>query len=110
MHREDSRAPGSGYCIQILTIDGELQEDVSEKSFYIENISRGGFCFVAEIDLEIDSRLLVLLRFPDEKAQEVLGRICYSNAAVNADGTAYGFSVIKGFYSIPQGPVTHQQE
>ena len=110
MLREDSRTPGSGYCIQILTIDGKAQEDVSEKSFYIENISRGGFCFVAEIALEIDSRLLVLLRFPDERTQEVLGRICYSNANVNGDGTAYGFSVIKGFYSMSQGSVAHQQE
>ena len=110
MHREDSRTPGSGYCLQILAIDGEVQEGVSEKLFYIENISRGGFCFVAEIDLEIDSRLLVLLRFPDGRTQEVLGRICYCNAQVKGDGDAYGFSVIKGFYSISQESVVYQQE
>jgi hypothetical protein len=100
MLREDSRAPGSGYCLQILTIDGQIQDDISNKSFYIENISRGGFRFVAEIDLEIDSRLQVLLRFPDEHTQEVLGRICYSNAVPEGSGVAYGFSVIEGFYSI----------
>lgn len=108
MLREDGRAPGSGYCIQILTIDGQVQEHISQKSFYIENISRGGFRFVAEIELEIDCRLLVLLRFPDERTQEVLGRICYSNTQDNGDGVAYGFSVIEGFYSISSETVVHR--
>ena len=100
MHREGSRSAGSGYCIQILTLDGQVQEDISQKSFYIENISRGGFRFIAKLDLEIDSRLKVLLRFPDESVQEVLGRICYCDASVEDDDIAYGFSVIEGFYSL----------
>lgn len=100
MLREDGRNPGSGYCIQILTIDGQVQQDIAQKSFYIENISRGGFRFIASIDLEIDSRLQILLRFPDERTQDVLGRICYCDAAVEGDGIAYGFSVIDGFYSL----------
>ena len=100
MPREGSRKAGSGYCIQILTIDGQVQDDISQKSFYIQNISRGGFRFIAKIDLEIDSRLQVLLRFPDERVQEVLGRICYCNAVSEGDDIAYGFSVIEGFYSL----------
>ncbi len=100
MVREVGRDSGSGYCIQILAIDGQTQQDIAQKSFYIENISRGGFRFVATIDLEIDSRLKILLRFPDERQQEVTGRICYSDTTIEGDGIAYGFSVIDGFYSL----------
>ena len=101
MHREDSRNMGEGYCIQILTIDGQVQQELAQKSFFIENISRGGFRFRASIELEIDSRIQVLLRFPDERAQEVLGRICYCDSPDDGDeGKAYGFSVLDGFYSL----------
>lgn len=100
MLREDCRNPGDGHCIQILTVDGQVQEDLAQKSFYIENISRGGFRFIAAIDLEIDSRLQVLLRFPDERTLEVLGRISYCDTTLEGDSNAYGFSVIDGFYSL----------
>ena len=100
MLREDSRNPGDGYCIQILTIDGKAQESLSQKSLYIENISRGGFRFHAALDLHVDARIKVLLRFPDERSQEVLGRICYSVKSEEDDTTAYGFSVVEGFYSL----------
>ena len=100
MLREDSRNPGDGYCIQILTIDGKAQEGLSQKSIYIENISRGGFRFVAAIDLQIDTRIKVLLRFPDERTQEVLGRICYCVKSEDDETTAYGFSVVEGFYTL----------
>jgi len=100
MVREVGRGSGSGYCIQILAIDGQTQQDIAQKSFYIENISRGGFRFIATIDLEIDSRLKILLRFPDERQQEVTGRICYSDTTIEGDAIAYGFSVIDGFYSL----------
>lgn len=102
MLREDSRNLGDGYCIQILTIDGVVRQELAQKSFYIENISRGGFRFIAMIDLEIDSRMQVLLRFPDGRTQEVLGRICYCDTTFSGedDGYAYGFSVLDGFYSL----------
>lgn len=100
MHRENRRASGDGYCIQILAIDGQIQDDLSQKSFYIENISRGGFRFIAAIELEIDIRLQVLLRFPDESTQEVLGRISYCDTTAGGGSNAYGFSVINGFYSL----------
>lgn len=100
MLREDSRNPGDGYCIQILTIDGKAQEELSQKSIYIENISRGGFRFVAELELHVDARIKVLLRFPDERTQEVLGRVCYSVKSEDDDTAAYGFSVIDGFYTL----------
>lgn len=100
MLREDSRNMGEGYCIQILSIDGKVQQDLAQKSFFIENISRGGFRFKATIDFEIDSRLQVLLRFPDERTQEVLGRICYCDSTTDGESKAYGFSVLDGFYSL----------
>ena len=103
MPREENRNPVNGYCVQINVINNEAQEDLSHKSFYIKNISRGGFCFIADIELEIDDRIKVLLRFPDEHAQEVLGRICYCNDLDNGDGYAYGFSVLDGFYSLKPG-------
>ena len=100
MLREDSRNSGDGYCIQILTIDGRVQEDLAQKSFYIENISKGGFRFIVAMEFEIESRLRVLLKFPDGRAQEVLGRICYCDDVAEGDGKAYGFSVLNGFYSL----------
>ena len=100
MQREDGRDPGNGYCIQILTVDGQSQQDIAQKSFYIENISRGGFRFIATISLEIDNQLQVMLRFPDDRTEEVLGRICYCDESIEGDGVAYGFSVIDGFYQL----------
>jgi hypothetical protein len=100
MLREDGREPVTGYCIQILTIDGQVQEDIAQKSFYVENISRGGFRFIASIGLEIDNRLQVVLKFPDERTEEVLGRICYCDETIKGDDVAYGFSVIEGFYQL----------
>ena len=100
MLREDSRNPVEGHCIQILAIDNRAQQDLSQKSFFIENISRGGFRFVAAIDLELESRLQVLLRFPDGRTQEVLGRICYCDTPLDNEIKAYGFSVLDGFYSL----------
>lgn len=103
MLREDSRNPGDGYCIQILIINGEAKEDLSQRSFYVENISRGGFRFISDIDFEIDDRLRVLLSFPDGRTHEVLGRVCYCDEEKNEEGYAYGFSVIDGFYSLFPG-------
>lgn len=100
MQREDGRNPGNGYCIQILTINGQAQQELAQKSFYIENISRGGFRFIATISLEIDNQLQVILKFPDERTEEVLGRICYRDDTIEGDGVAYGFSVINGFYQL----------
>ena len=98
--REDGRNPVDGYCIQILTIDGQEQQDIAQKLFFIENISRGGFRFIATIGLEIDNQLQVILKFPDERTEEVLGRICYRDDTIEGDGVAYGFSVIDGFYQL----------
>lgn len=103
MHRENSRKPVDGYCIQILIINDNVQEDLSNKLFYVSNISKGGFCFLAEIDLEIDDRVKVILRFPDDSSHEVMGRICYCNDLKDEQGHAYGFSVMDGFYSLGSG-------
>ena len=48
---------------------------------------------------ELEDRVKVQLHFPDKHTQEVLGRICYSDA-IDDDRTAYGFSVLDGFYSL----------
>lgn len=99
MTRNQERASVEGYCIQVLIINGEVQNNLSHKSFYIENIGKGGFRFISEVNFELEDRVQVLLRFPDDHTQEVLGRICYSDS-LDDDTTAYGFSVIDGFYSL----------
>jgi hypothetical protein len=99
MTRNQERATAEGYCIQVLIINGEAQNKLSQKSFYIENIGKGGFRFISEVKFELEDRVQVLLRFPDDHSQEVLGRICYSES-VDDDKTAYGFSVLDGFYSL----------
>ena len=97
MKRNQERGAAEGYCIQVLIINGEVQNHLSHKSFYIENIGKGGFRFISDVNFELEDRVQVLLRFPDDHSQEVLGRICYSDSL--DDGTmAYGFSVIDGFY------------
>jgi hypothetical protein len=99
MTRKQERASADGYCIQVLIINGEVQDNISQKSFYIENIGKGGFRFISEVKFELEDRVQVLLRFPDDNSQEVLGRICYSTP-IDEETTAYGFSVIEGFYSL----------
>lgn len=99
MKRNRERASAEGYCIQVLIINGEIQNHPSQKIFYIENIGKGGFRFLSDVEFELEDRVQVLLRFPDQHSQEVLGRICYSEP-LNDGNTAYGFSVIDGFYSL----------
>ena len=100
MKRNQQRSAADGYCIQILIINGEVQNHLSHKSYYIENISKGGFRFIADLALDLEDRVRVLLRFPDEHSQEVSGRICYSDE-ISEERIAYGFSVINGLYSLP---------
>jgi hypothetical protein len=99
MKRNQERGAAEGYCIQVLIVNGEVQNHLSHKSFYIENIGKGGFRFISEVKFELEDRVQVLLRFPDDHTQEVLGRICYSDS-IDDDSMAYGFSVIDGFYSL----------
>jgi Tfp pilus assembly protein PilZ len=99
MNRDQERATVDGYCIQVLIVNGEVQDQHSQKSLYIENIGKGGFRFVSNVRFELEDRVQVLLRFPDGFSQEVLGRICYIDAIGN-NKSAYGFSVIEGFYSL----------
>ena len=99
MSRHQERSSTVGYCIQILIVNGAVQDDYSNKSYYIENIGKGGFRFISDIAFELEDRVQVLLRFPDNHAQEVLGRICYSEE-FDGNQKAYGFSIIKGFYSL----------
>ena len=99
MNRTQDRSTADGYCIQVLIINGEVQNKLSLKSYYIENIGKGGFRFISDVKFELEDRVQVLLRFPDGHSQEVLGRICYTDRLDN-DQTAFGFSVIDGFYSL----------
>ena len=99
MKNSRERSAVEGYCVQVLIINGEVQDALSQKSFYIENIGKGGFRFISDANFELEDRVQVLLRFPDQHSQEVLGRICYSDPLDN-DQIAYGFSVIEGFYSL----------
>ena len=104
MNRDQERATVDGYCIQVLIVNGEIQEQCSQKSLYIENIGKGGFRFVSSMKFDLEDRVQVLLRFPDGFSQEVLGRICYKDSD-NDNDTAYGFSVIEGFYSLRESRV-----
>lgn len=99
MKSNRDRSTVEGYCIQVLIINGEVQDQLSQKSYYIENIGKGGFRFLSDIAFALEDRVQVLLRFPDSHTQEVLGRICYIDAGKDGQ-TAYGFSVIDGFYSL----------
>lgn len=99
MKRNQERGAAEGYCIQVLIVNGEVQNHLSHKSFYIENIGKGGFRFISDVKFELEDRVQVLLRFPDDHTQEVLGRICYSDS-IDDGSMAYGFSVIDGFYSL----------
>jgi len=99
MKRNQERSAAEGYCIQILIINGDFQSHLSQKSYYIENIGKGGFRFISDLVLDLEDRVRVLLRFPDDHSQEVLGRICYDDDQGNGL-VAYGFSVIEGFYSL----------
>lgn len=99
MSRGQDRSSAEGYCIQILIINGEVQSHLSQKSYYIENIGKGGFRFISDAIFEMEDRVQILLRFPDGYSQEVLGRICYSDEGEGGQ-FAYGFSVIDGFYSL----------
>ena len=93
------RSSEEGYCIQVLIINDEIQDNLSKKSFHIENIGNGGFRFISEVKFKLEDRIEVLLRFPDDYSQKVVGRICYCDEIDN-ERTAYGFSIIDGFYSL----------
>jgi len=99
MTRDQERASADGYCIQVLIVNGEVQSQLSHKSFYIENIGKGGFRFISDVSFGLEDRVQVLLRFPNGYSQEVLGRICYSEKLDNGQ-SAFGFSVMEGFYSL----------
>ena len=99
INKSRNRTSAEGYFIQILLKNGEVQSELSGKSFYIENIGKGGFRFLSDVDFALEDRIQVLLRFPDDHSQEVLGRICYCDR-LDENMVAYGFSVIDGFYSL----------
>jgi len=99
MKRSQERSSVEGYCIQILIVNGEVKSHLSHKSYYIENIGKGGFRFISDAAFELEDRVQVLLRFPDGYSQEVLGRICYSEV-IDDEQSAFGFSVLDGFYSL----------
>jgi len=99
MKESRERSTVDGYCVQILIVNGEAQTFLSQKLFYIQNIGKGGFRFISDVRFELEDRVQVLLRFPDGYSQEVLGRVCYSEDFDDKQ-TAYGFSVIEGFYSL----------
>ena len=84
--------------MQVLKKNGEAQIQHSEDSFCIEHICKGGFRFLTNEPFELEDRVQVQLRFPDDYSQKVLGRICYRDN-IDDDRAAYGFSIIDGFYS-----------
>jgi hypothetical protein len=83
------------HFVQLLTINGEKQDHLSQDYLPVEEICKDGFRFCSNVDLELEDRLLVQLRFPDDRSQQILGRICYSDD-IDDDITAYGFNAIDG--------------
>ncbi|NNJ50107.1 MAG: hypothetical protein HKP22_07020, partial [Gammaproteobacteria bacterium] len=59
MTRNQERASAEGYCIQVLIINGDVQNHLSQKSFYIENIGKGGFRFISDLEFELEDRVQV---------------------------------------------------
>jgi hypothetical protein len=92
-------SPAEEYFIQVLFINGTKQSHLSQQYFYVEEIVKGGFRFFSNIELELEDRVLARLCLPEGHTQDVLGRICYSKT-IDAHTTAYGFSIIDGFYSL----------
>lgn len=98
MSRNFNRMSGKAYSLHLQNINGEDREDLKDAKLIVENISRGGFRFQANIDLELEDRVRALLRFPSGAQHEVLGRICYRELVESNELVAYGFSVLQGFY------------
>ncbi len=98
MSRNFNRLSGKAYSLCLQKINGKFRDEFSVGTFFIENISRGGFRFQTDIALEIEDRVRVLLRFPSGQQHEVLGRICYRELVESDELVAYGFSVLQGFY------------
>lgn len=98
MSRNFNRLSGKAYTLCLQKINGEDREDLKDAKLIVENISRGGFRFQADVDLELEDRVRVLLKFPSGVQHEVLGRICYRELVESNELVAYGFSVLQGFY------------
>lgn len=96
MPRQFERIPGSAYSVSLIALNGKGVD--KQPSINIDNIGKGGFRFSSDAELQLEDRLQVILRFPDGREQEVLGRICYSEEEM--DHFSYGFSVLSGFYSL----------
>jgi len=87
------------YSINVIDINGEVRDRLATRTIQLEFICKGGFRFLAEETLDIDDRMRVRLKFPDDSTQEVYGRICYCDV-VDEHRNAYGFSVLSGFYAL----------
>ena len=103
MNRKDIRQPGQGYRIKITQINND-DKNLSTESIEVDNISNGGFRFTAGINFELEDRVKVVLTFPNNTDNDVLGRICYSEIIEHSDAQpvnkAYGFSILEGFYEL----------
>lgn len=104
MSRNFNRLSGRAYSLCLQKINGEAREELKQATFVVENIGRGGFRFQTDIELEIEDRVRVLLKFPSGQQQEVLGRICYRELLESDELVAYGFSVLQGFYKPESSP------
>lgn len=106
MDRKHIRKNGKDYCIQIMQINGEVHDELVDKPINLDNISKGGFRFISDINFELEDRIQVILKFPDNTIKDVLGRICYcENGEAGDEGNkdaakAYGFSILVGFYEL----------
>lgn len=101
MSRHFNRLSAEGYCLGLLSINGESDEVIRTLDARLINISKGGFCFQVCRTLELEDRITVMLTFPDGHAQEVYGRISYcEDSEKSGSPMTFGFSVLRGFYRL----------
>jgi len=95
--REDIRLPCGACRYEILSVNGKEPDQSQQYQGIIENISKGGFCFVTSMRFELEDRITAKIIFTDGQSQETFGRICYCNEDGESGDYAYGFSIINGF-------------
>ena len=89
------------FIINVLGVNGEDSKNLLHKAIEVQYICKGGFRFMSDEMFEIEDRVRVRLTFPDHHSQEVYGRICYYDN-IGDNRFVYGFSVLDGFYSLPE--------
>ena len=82
MNRNQERTSADGYCIQVLIVNGKVQTYLSQKSFYIENIGKGGFRFLSDINFELEK---TAVKKYSEAIEALEGDVTYTSIRVDLE-------------------------